>query len=290
MDLRSVSPDHFSDSFLQQMSSSWKHREELHFVLAAPFQKKTLLKKKFSIEKSLCLAEDLLQVRFWMRRDLNQAAVNLTKPLANLFFCKQLVSTCSYFSFVQETFFTDPILFTQELTALPQGKESGRNSKGSCCEHFRWSLQVLSGVLSLAPTSKPARTVSRLHTDHSFSGTFRPYAFHLIPILSQYDLYDYIIPKGYCRCFASEWEIISERDTRSTWRKSKSVAFKIGLKELGQFSFKKRKWSGDSDSSLQTQEDCCKKGRKNLFCISMRDGTGSRCRSEMQLRCENRFF
>lgn len=117
MDLRSVSPDHFSDSFLQQMSSSWKHREELHFVLAAPFQKKNLLKKKFSIEKSLCLAEDLLQVRFWMRRDLNQAAVNLTKPLANLFFCKQLVSTCSYFSFVQETFFTDPILFTQGVNS-----------------------------------------------------------------------------------------------------------------------------------------------------------------------------
>lgn len=68
------------------------------------------------------------------------------------------------------------------------------------------------------------------------------------------------------------------------------MGFKIGLKELGQFSFKKRKWSGDIDNSLQTQEDCCREEGKNLFCVFMIDGTWSHCRQEMQLRCEDSFL
>lgn len=85
-------------------------------------------------------------------------------------------------------------------------------------------------------------------------------------LLSQYDLYDYIIPNDYCRFSPSEREIIVEGNAWSTQRKSKSMAIRIDLKGLRAFSFiKRRRWNEDTDSSAQTQ------GKEGKSVLHVRD-------------------
>lgn len=74
------------------------------------------------------------------------------------------------------------------------------------------------------------------------------------------------------------------RNAWSTWRKSKSLVCRRGLKELGQFSFKEgvvwRYWSQSPSTG-----GCCREQRRNVLCISTSGGTGSGCRQEMQWGC-----
>lgn len=164
--------------------------------------RKTLLRNKF-YWKVLLFSRRLASGKVFNEEISKSSCSEFNKASPEPFFYKQLVSACSYFSLVQEITFTDLIIFIQYYLYFHE-KKSSIKSKGLCCEHFRWSLQILSGVLRLAPKGKPAWVGSCLNTDHSFQCAFCPYAFYLTPISSQYDLYDYIIPNGYCRCFPSE--------------------------------------------------------------------------------------